>query len=468
MNSLVVDLGDRRRLHALNDAGEETTAEAVRLKEAALLDFGVGNSVIGSWLYTKCHHHIATTAIDTAAVTATGDGVCALLFNPEFFVAIGLDGVKFVLFHEARHLIQRHLHTEAALRSDPVFALAVEVTVNHVALARLGVPSLPTRDGGPIGVDPREVHEKYHADLVAQGLEPLPYDEFVETDFGVYTELRRMAEPLVRRVPCLHLLLCLGSGGGRHGNLPLDDETVARIVEGILGDVARQAHAGNARARQELLDFALRSGGVDGRRTTLWGSLGLSALRGETQKTRRVDWWKRWLVDVLASRLRDGERLVYPKKLGAVLLSLGHEPMLLRRGMEREKVVLVAMDTSGSMPNEVVEWLTTLVGQTDGVAAQWVSFDGEVMPFAPGERVLGGGGTNFQNVVDYAEGRLEIDGKCIEGRPDAVIMVTDGYAPTVEPRDPESWIWLITDGGDTWPERAEPPMACHRVHTGDR
>lgn len=71
--------------------------------------------------------------------------------------------------------------------------------------------------------------------------------------------------------------------------------------------MARQAHAGNARARQELLDLALRSGGVDGRRTTLWGSLGLSALRGETQKTRRVD--------VLASRLRDGERLVYPKKL---------------------------------------------------------------------------------------------------------------------------------------------------------
>ena len=59
--------------------------------EAALLDFGVGNSVVGSWLYAKCHHHIPTTAIDTAAVTATGDGVCSLLFNPDFFVAIGLD-----------------------------------------------------------------------------------------------------------------------------------------------------------------------------------------------------------------------------------------------------------------------------------------------------------------------------------------------------------------------------------------
>ena len=75
MRASSVDLADRRRLRALNDASEETTAEAVRLKKAALFDFGVGNSVIGSWLYTKCHHHIPTTAIDTAAVTATGTAV---------------------------------------------------------------------------------------------------------------------------------------------------------------------------------------------------------------------------------------------------------------------------------------------------------------------------------------------------------------------------------------------------------
>jgi len=118
VKSTSVDLADRRRLRALNDADEETTAEAVRLKEAALFDFGVGNSVIGSWLYTKCHHHIPTTAVETAAVTATGDGVCSLLFNPEFFVDIGLDGVKFVLFHEARHLIRALLHRFEGIGHD--------------------------------------------------------------------------------------------------------------------------------------------------------------------------------------------------------------------------------------------------------------------------------------------------------------------------------------------------------------
>ncbi|MFC5827555.1 hypothetical protein [Nonomuraea insulae] len=98
----------------------------------------------------------------------------------------------------------------------------------------------------------------------------------------------------------------------------------------------------------------------------------------------------------------------------------------------------------------------------------WLSFDGVVMPFVPGERVLGGGGTDFQNVVDYAEGRLEVDGHAFDARPDAVIMVTDGYAPHVTLADPDRWIWLITDNGDTWPETRTPPMACHRVTTGDR
>jgi predicted metal-dependent peptidase len=115
----------------------------------------------------------------------------------------------------------------------------------------------------------------------------------------------------------------------------------------------------------------------------------------------------------------------------------------------------------------VVDWITSLVGRTDGVESHWLSFDGAVMPFVPGERVLGGGGTNFQLVVDYVEGRLEVNGRRFEERADAVIMVTDGHAPQVTPAHPDRWIWLITDGGSDWPERHDPPMACHRVVTGD-
>ncbi|GAA4636679.1 hypothetical protein GCM10023196_087390 [Actinoallomurus vinaceus] len=514
-------LSDLRRLMADEPGDPEVVEEARRRKESALLDFGVGQSVVASWLYAKCHHHIPTTAIPTAAVVATGDGGCALLYNPYFFLELDHDGVKFVLFHEARHLMHRHLYVDEDLRTDPAFTLAAEVAINHVALLRLeraGLPTIPARgrsgegDADPagggngngsreqVGVDPGLVYRAYQEDLRRQGLSPLPYDEFSYTDLTVYGELRRM-KALSEPAPayCIHLQgdpgegvhgsgddtggdgdqggrlardgdqsSGLGRGGGRGGRwgVPRDDETVEHLGNEVLHEVMQAALRGNPAARGELLDLADRTADGGERLERLWGGLGLDKLRGTTPKTRRIDWWQRWLTDVLASKLEESDRLVYPKKQGAIMLALGHDPMLARRGPERLKVVLIAFDTSGSMPDSVVEWLTTLVGQTDGVESHWLSFDGVVVPFVPGERVSGGGGTDFQNVVDYAEGRLAVNGKRFEAEPDAIIMVTDGYAPHVTPADPDKWIWLITDNGDDWPERHHPPMACHRVTPG--
>ena len=204
--SPVIELTDRRALLAWHPADPETVAEAVRLKEAALLDFGMTNSAIASWIYAKCRYQIPTTAVATACVVASGDGTCLLAFNPEFFVGLGLAGVKFVLFHEARHLVQRHLHVDRELREDPVFDIAAEVTINHVALVRLERTELPRLDGTPVGVDPKKIHAEYERDLRAHDLEPVEYGAFVATDLTAYTELKRMAEPPVaaQAGECIH------------------------------------------------------------------------------------------------------------------------------------------------------------------------------------------------------------------------------------------------------------------------
>ncbi|CAM5342947.1 DUF2201 family putative metallopeptidase [Streptomyces canus] len=456
----VVDLSDRRALERYRPADPGVVEEARRLKEAALLDFGLTESAVGSWLYAKCRHQIPTTAVDTAAVVASGDGSCLLLYNPDFFVGLGLDGVKFVLFHEARHLVQRHLFDDPELRADPVFELACEVSVNHVALVRLGRRELPLLDGRPTGVDPRGIHHAYVLDLTQHGLEPVPYETFTETDMRVYGELKRMHHPPVpERWLCVHL---------REGGVPADQETVDAVASSALLNSLLAARRGHAGAERELLDLMGRTEDGNTRASRIWGNLGAGVLRGETTRTRTVHWWQRWLVDVLGSRLRDGERLVYPKKRGALLAALGQDPMLSRRGPVREKVLVVAYDTSGSMPDHVIEWLTRLVGRIDGVEAHWLSFDAEVMPFRPGERVYGGGGTSFQVVADYVEGRTEVDGRRFDVTPDAVVMLTDGYAPPLTPAEPDKWIWLITEGGNDWPETHTPAMDCHRVTTGSR
>ena len=455
----VVNLADRQALLRWKPADPAVVDEARRLKDAALLDFGLTESTVASWLYTKCHYQISTTAVMTAAVVASGDGTCLLLYNPDFFVGLGLDGVKFVLFHEARHVIQRHLFVEPELRADPVFELAAEVTVNHVAMIRLGRDTLPLKDGKPVGVDPHHIYGLYQEDLTANGLEPAEYEAFVDTDLGTYGELKRMKNPPVPRPLCIHQLMVADA-------IPLDQETIDAMVSSTLLNSLLAARRGNAVAERELLDLMDRTEGASDRVGRIWGTLGAGSLRGETSKTRRVDWWQRWLVDVLASKLREGERLVYPKKRGALLAALGQDPMLSRRGPVRDKVLVVALDTSGSMPAQVVSWLTDLVGRIDGVEAHWLSFDGAVMPFEPGQRVYGGGGTSFQIVADYVEGRTMVNGLMFEERPDAVIMLTDGYAPPITPVEPDKWIWLITDGGDDWPDRHQPQMACHRISKG--
>lgn len=420
----VVDLTDRRALLSWQPAAAEVVAEAERLKEAALLDFGLTESAVASWLYAKCHHQLPTTAVPTAAVVASGDGSCLLLYNPEFFVGIGLEGVKFVLFHEARHLIQRHLHAEPELRDDPVHRLATEVTINHVAMVRLDRRELPELNGEPVGVHPREIYRAYRDDLAGQGLQSVEYREFVATDQSVYTELRRMRRPPVVH-DCVHLDQSL--------EVPLDQETVDRITSSILLNSLLAARRGHRGAEQELRDLMERTVGSSERISRIWGQLGAGQLRGRTDATRRVEWWQRWLVDVLASRLSEGERLVYPKKRGALLAALGQPPLLSRRGPVRQRVLVVAYDTSGSMPTRVVDWLTELVGRIDGVVAHWLSFDGTVMPFRPGERVYGGGGTSFQVVADYVEGRTAGPGGLFAEDPDAVIVVTDGHAPPITP-----------------------------------
>ncbi|MFE3771860.1 hypothetical protein [Streptomyces sp. NPDC059122] len=458
----VIGVADRRALESWRPADPAVVAQARRLKEAALTDFGLTESVVASWIYAKCHHQIPTTAVDTAALLAGGDGTRPLLYNPDFFVRLGLEGVKFVLFHEARHLVHRHFFADPELRADPVFTIAAEVAVNHVALVRLRRTALPLLDDRPVGVDPFEVHAAYVADLTEQGLEPLPYDDFVETDMRVFTELKRMTSPPVPppTAACLHLTDPAVAGG--------DQGTIDEVVSAALLNALLAARRGHPDAERELLDLMDRTDGTSARARRVWGRLGAGLLRGETPRTGRVDWWQRWLVDVLASKLAEGERLVYPKKRGALLAALGHDPLLSRRGPVREKVLVVAYDTSASMPDRVVEWLTGLVGSIDGVVAHWLSFDGVVMPFRPGERVYGGGGTSFQAVADHVEGRAVVDGRPFEDIPDAVVMLTDGRAPAITPAEPDKWIWLITDGGDDWPDHHTPPMACHRVTTGDR
>lgn len=478
-------------LATLNEkpAPPEIVEEARIIKERVLMGFGANESMVASLLYNKCHYQIPSTAIDTMAVMLLPDGTTMFMYNPYFTVRLGDEGARFVMFHESRHILYRHLFNEPHLRKDPLFTLANEIGINHdtmVRLKRASMPQIAVLDENgqpklnkagkavtePTGIDPKEQFENYQKDLRKQGLQPVDYADFVRTDYGCYTELKRMSVPPQQDGPttiCVHGDDGEGDpSGSGNGTAAMDDETAEEITKQVLRMVATAAASGTGElARAEILELADRTEGTSERTTKLWGDLGLAQLRGQTQANRKVDWWKQWLNDQLASRLKEGERLIYNKKRGAIDLLLGNDPLLSRRGKEAERLAVVAIDTSGSMPDHVLRYLTQLVGHTDGVEFRWVAFDGVVAPFVPGEAVSGGGGTNFGHVMDYVEGRTAVNGQTLDFHPDVVLMLTDGYASPISPAEPDKWVWLITENGsDDWIQN-QGDMVSHKIQTGD-
>ena len=108
------------------------------------------------------------------------------------------------------------------------------------------------------------------------------------------------------------------------------------------------------------------------------------------------------------------------------------------------------------MHTQVLDAVAAIIGETPNLDVTWVSFDGAVYPFEPGQAFLGGGGTNCQLVDHWIDENLD-------EAPDFVLVVTDGIFSHFTPRDPEAWIWLITRDGDAWPETWNPPMACRQL-----
>lgn len=435
-------------LESHDPVSDEVLAEAKRVLASQLRGLSLSASMLSSIIIGMLRR-VYTTAIPTYAVTLTGDGFPMLLINPNYAIKLGPEGGVGVLAHEAGHLLYMHLYVDPALRGDTRWVMACEGAINHWWTELLNRP-LPVIDGEEEGVNPKKLWERYRDDLKKNNKAPVPYADFIKTDLGCFAELARMSkDPNMNRGKGRQNCVHGGDGAGAPGQpgdpVPggLDQAAVDDLVSRALDVAIHEAVAnGNKLATEELLKLEERSTGSS-RAEKVWGDKGLGALRGETVETRKVDYWQQWLSSAMAERLEEGERLRYLRKQW-------WSPRLAHRGDETFKYGLITFDTSGSMSSEVVDFLVSQVGQTDGLKIDWGSHDGEYMPFKPGENVHGGGGTNFQCISDHVDD--------MDDKPDFCLVVTDGYAPAITPAEPDKWIWLIVPGGNDWPDHHTPRM----------
>lgn len=448
--------------------GDEVIEEAVKVLRSALASLATHNVVIAHEI-ANLGIPIFTRDIPTMAVTIGGDGIVRLLINPEFVVDVGEKTTAFGLAHEVDHVVLAHLVPDEALGFDEAGTLAKEVVINHRVTKMLPVNGVPSRDGTPLVVDPKEIYQKYARAKKNKGEQPVDFSEFVDNDLACASYIREIPTP-----PKSKGAVCIraagtpipGTGdpnrgdgdeagdGHDHSNGPLtgvDPEQAGKLVDDVLGQVMTRALKGDKSCKEVLLDLGHRLGEDH----PLWGTLGLGALRGETPPPVEVSFWEQYLYGALTSILVPGCRLVYPKKL------IGFEDLYEEHGFrlpfqpvgdERQTKLGIAVDTSGSMPTDVIRRVAALTGKIPNCKAVWCAFDAEVHPFEPGEPLRGGGGTDFDVVREWAE--KEHDDEPL----DCVLVLTDGHAPAITPAEPDKWVWLITPNGSMWP--ADKGMSC--------
>lgn len=398
---------------------------------------------------------VYTSAIDTLAVTAKPGTGIILAINPEFFslrLPDTFERIKAVV-HEALHVEMKHLHTD---HTGENWTLACEVMCNHTMMNILkcqmfeahpkdeatGVIDTSTKE--EFAINPRTVWEKYRDDLKKQNKNYVSYDEFTVSDLVCLSELNKMEKPA--KPPrgkggwgCSH---SDGAPGNNGQPLPFDPEEVSDSMDEIIDSAVQKASQGDDSFKDALKRMFGSAEGSE-KASKMWGDFGVGELFGEATTRRQVKFWEQWLKRNLGTRLRPGRNLRFNRKTVAVDHQLRRDPILAYRGKKRVCHLWVAIDTSGSMSTEQLNWVRKYVGEEKSIEVSYFNFDTDLIPIELGDAFQGRGGTNFDCIEEgYSKAKT---------KPDCVLVFTDGYAPEIEPKDKRKWVWLITADGDDWP-----------------
>jgi predicted metal-dependent peptidase len=441
---------------SLGDPIEEATLkQAAELMSSTRRHLGLSDTPFTSIIMGLCHF-AWTRAIDTFAVTLAADGNALLMVNPDFLIKIGDEQAVFALAHEAYHLLMRHLYMDPELSKNQNWTIATEACINYRIRKHLDLPLIQV-DGKVAVVDPDKVYDRWRDAMKKAGLDTVSKDDFFATDIGCLGYLELCPKQLQPKGmnSCVHASGDAGSGGSDAA--PVDSEQAGKLVDKVLQATVQAAKNGRPGAKEEVLAWMDASPEA----SQTWGDIGANTLRGETTKSRKTDLWEHWTAEALASKLREGTRWRYNRKIP-------WDPRVSANGRQPRKHGSVFIDTSGSMPQPVIDKIAALVGELDNIEIVWHWFDAAIGGFEAGENLGGGGGTSFHIIDEHIRDGSVVSGSgeaCCEDDQDFVLVITDGYAAELVPENPDVWIWLITPGGNTWPEKYG--MSCREVDLDD-
>jgi predicted metal-dependent peptidase len=344
-----------------------------------------------------------TRHIETATIVASGPEVL-LYFNPDFCDRIDNLELAGVLVHEALHFALRHQERASGLRTHGdrfLFNLACDAVINdwiQTSFQELRLPGCAITGQWLIGEN-------------ASGLS---------------------AEEVFRRLR--KRIVVLGKSFERElaGCETVDDHSLWDPDN----DVRPPTAAGWTAESEELVR---RLVGEYGSRDAIFGSRPLGMERPAPPACRCRKNLGRFLVDTVCSESRVETRWTQvSRKLAAVY------PHIILPTYELTPFwnVLIAIDTSGSVPDSFVAVARKFASERiPRTKVRLISFDTTWYEAHPGAATLrGGGGTRAHAVEDYIRARLPF-------YPHYVFVLSDGFTPPPRPRRPERWIWILPPWG---------------------
>lgn len=355
-------------------------------------------------------------------------------YNPEFMRQQTLEQKVGLFKHEIYHTILGHLTSRKVTfpAHRPHANIAMDLAINSL----IGKDNLPAVGLFP-GHRPLQCQDEKLAELIAS----LP--EMQSTEFYL-DKLLRFSEQNENGTGAV---IALGGDGMDSHDWDSVDPEIEEIMEQRLG---------------ELIDKGIQRATVT---TNGWGTVP-QALQQEILKSRQpkeVDW--RSVLRLFLAKIASRETETTIRKLNKRL------PYVLP-GSKRKTTSSLAffIDQSGSMSDKDVARCFAEVEQCSNLAEIDVfNFDTEIDETShkvwkknnkfPWSRTRSGG-TNFQAVANFVNEQRN------RGRWTGVIILTDGYAPTMGVVNGARVLWIVTPEGTK--EYVRPGDLCVKIGQGER
>lgn len=381
---------------------------------------------------------IFNTNIKTAQVEKREDNDFQLVINPEFMSNHSVAECAGVLMHELYHIIFNHLSEFDKFENNQARIIAQECIVNDSVLEE--------------GMELPDIGLHYGMDWVQYNASFLPTKV-------VYDDLMKNPDQLPEEPETICVDITHGNGDPMQNRELFDAifngadiDEASQSMKSILQDAAQKAGSG----------FSFKTVTKTGKKISLkWTEL-INQIHPNTftdgGKSRSSSTWARPRRKLAGTP----SRAFLPDKSSKDEFGFG--------GNRKPKIIL-ALDTSGSVPLEMVDELIDLANSIPGrkVDVQCCTFSTYYVPLdhKKDDQDIAQGGTDFEAIVEFIKTVPSSDKT-------SVIVITDGYASfgyygreSGVPKNLNShWHWLVFNGDGIQDSRVTKNIYKYKDYVG--